>query len=53
MTSKKNEIRVLDDLELKEMSGGFIQLLIAFGITAIGSAVIVGTLSSRAGRPKS
>ena len=35
MTSKTNEIRVISDLELKDVSGGmFMAFLLAAGITA-------------------
>lgn len=44
MTCKKNEIRAIDDLALKEISGGFFSLIVGMvilGITAgcVGLAV--------------
>ena len=44
MTTKKNEIRVLDDLELKEVSGGLEFVAIAWiGYAVIVSSVWLGT----------
>ena len=46
MTSKKNQIRVINDLELKDVSGGFVPVIVSL-------ALVVGIIVVLASAPKS
>lgn len=43
MINKKNELRAIDDLELKEISGGFAGLIV--GALWFGTLAAIGTIT--------